>query len=221
MKRTIYHILSAAFLLMLVVTQSAMAQQCGPGCPACSGKSLGELLGPNTIMGSVLFVPDGEEETAVYNLRYGVFTWLDVGIGYAQDQEEVIWSVRVQPMKQDPEGWRPALILGVGSVQTGGADQSAYIQLTKKFELVEHKFSIGLSGGYATDMPDFDEDWGLGTLSLTFYDKLSPFYTYDGINSHLGLTWFATDWLNLTGFYLEMENPAVSAAVQWTFGGKP
>lgn len=218
MKRSASNLSCLISLLIFFFVAPAAAQQCGPGCPACSGKVLGDLLGRNTIMGSILFIPDGEEETAVYNLRYGIFDWFDVGIGYAQDQEEVIWSARVQPVKQDPKGWRPALIVGVGSVQTGGADQSAYIQLTKAFEIVEEKFSIGLSGGYATDMPGFDEDWGLGTLSLTFYEKLSPFYTYDGINSHLGLTWLATDWLNLTGFYLEMEEPAVSATVQWSFG---
>ena len=54
--------------------------------------------------------------------------------------------------------------------------QSAYLQLTKNFELAKERFSIGLSGGYATD------------------------------------------WLNLTGYYLEMEDLAVSATIQWTFG---
>jgi len=92
MKRTQYLLCLVSFLLVFIIVPPAMAQQCGPGCPACSGKTLGDLLGRNTIMGSVLLIPDGEEEIAVYNLRYGVFDWLDVGVGYAQDQEEMIWS---------------------------------------------------------------------------------------------------------------------------------
>ncbi len=145
---------------------------------------------------------------------------MDAGIGYAVDAEEVIWSVRVAPIAQDVESWRPALILGTGSVQARGADQSAFGILAKTMEIVEGRFAVGLAAGYATDLPDFEEDWGLGTLTLTFFDRASSFYTYDGINSHLGLAVFATDWLTLTGYYLEFEEPGIMAAVQWGFGEK-
>ncbi len=130
-------LLLATLFFVLASTQAARGQQCGPGCPACSGKSVGDLLPQATILGSSLFIPDGEEETAVFNLRYGLFSWMDAGIGYALDEEETIWSVRVQPIAQDQGGWRPALILGTGSVQTGGSDQSGYIQLAKTLEIVE------------------------------------------------------------------------------------
>jgi hypothetical protein len=185
----------ALSVLVVASVKTATAQQCGPGCPVCSGKAVGDLLAPATLFGSVLYIPDGEEETAVFNLRYGLFPWMDAGIGYAVDAEEIIWSVRFAPVTQDVEGWRPALILGTGSVQTGGSDQSAFIILAKTLEIVEGRFGVGLAGGYATDLPDFEEDWGLGTLTLTFFDRVSSFYTYDGINSHLGLAVFATDWL--------------------------
>lgn len=212
-------ILTSLFLV-LVSTEAARGQQCGPGCPACSGKAVGDLLPPATILGSLLYIPDGEEETAVLNFRYGLFSWMDAGIGYALDTEETIWSVRVQPIAQDQDGWRPALILGTGSVQTGGSDQSGYVQIAKTLEIVEGRLGISLAGGYATDLPDFREDWGLGTLSVTLFDRVSPFYTYDGINSHVGLSFFATEWLTLTGYMLEMEEPALSVNVQWCFGEK-
>ena len=208
----------ATLFVGLVSTQAARGQQCGPGCPACSGKAVGDLLSQARISGSSLYIPDGEEETAVFNLRYGLFSWMDAGVGYALDAEEAIWSVRVQPIAQDQDGWRPALILATGSVQTGGSDQSGYIQLAKTLEIVEGRLGISLAGGYATDLPDLEEDWGLGTFSMTLYDRASPFYTYDGINSHIGLSLFATDWLTLTGYVREMEEPALSANVQWDFG---
>ena len=85
----------AAMLAMIAFGQIANAQQCGPGCPACSGKAIGDLLPPNTIFGSGLFIPNGEDETAVYNVRYGLFSWLDIGVGYAQEADEIIWSARV------------------------------------------------------------------------------------------------------------------------------
>jgi len=52
------------------------------------------------------------------------------------------------------------------------------------------------------------------------YDRVSPFYTYDGLNSHAGLSVYATDWLTLPGYALEMEELALMAGVQWTFGDK-
>jgi len=67
----------------------------------------------------------------------------------------------------NPDGWRPALLVATGSVQTGGSDQSGYIQLAKTLELAEGRLGISLAGGYATDLPDLEEDWVLGTFSMT------------------------------------------------------
>jgi len=144
-------------LFAAVFALPAGAQECGPGCPACSGKAIGDLLPERTILGTVLYIPDGEEETAVFNLRSGLLPWLDAGIGYALDAEEVIWSLRAQPIAQDLEGWRPGLVVGTGSIQTGGSDQSIYVQLVKTCEVVEGKFGMSLAGGYATDWPDLKE----------------------------------------------------------------
>ncbi|MCJ2512498.1 MAG: hypothetical protein LN409_03995 [Candidatus Thermoplasmatota archaeon] len=208
------------FLSVLVVAGSARGQECGPGCPACSGKATGDLLPPAAVLGSGLFIPDGEDETAVLKLRYGLLSWMDIGIGYALDAEEMTWSARVQPIAQDRDGWRPALILGTGSVQTGGSDQSAYVQIAKTLEIIEGRLGISMAGGYATDLPDLREDWGLASLSLTLFDRVSPFYSYDGVNSHVGLSFFATEWLTLIGYALEMEDLAVSVSVQWELGEK-
>ena len=209
-----------ALFCVLASVDTAAGQECGPGCPACSGKAVGDLLPPATVRGSGLYIPDGEEETTVLNLRYGLVSWMDAGIGYAVDTEEIIWSVRVEPIPQDLEGWRPALVLGTGSVQTGGSDQSGYVQIAKTLEIIEGNLGISLAGGYATDLPDSREDWGLGTFTLTLFDRASPFYTYDGVNSHVGLSFFATDWLTLTGYSLEMGEPATSVSIQWGFGDK-
>lgn len=210
----------ALALCVLASVGTASGQECGPGCPVCSGKAVGDLLPPAAVLGSGLYIPNGEEETAVLSLRYGLVSWLDAGIGYAVDTEEIIWSVRVEPIAQDLEGWRPALVLGTGSVQTGGSDQSGYAQIAKTLEIIEGRLGITLTGGYATDLPDMREDWGLGTFTLTLFDRVSPFYTYDGVNSHVGLSLFATDWLTLTGYVVEMEEPAASVGTQWRFGQK-
>ena len=207
-------VVSSLLTVMILVTP-AQGQECGPGCPACSGKATGDLLSPGTVLISGLFIPDGEEETVVAKLGYGVVSWMDVGIGYAVDTEEVIWSARVQPVAQDWDGWRPALIVGTGSVQTGGSDQSAYAQVAKSLEIVEGRLGLSVAGGYATDLPDLEESWGLATAALTLFDRVSPFYTYDGVNSHAGLSYFATDWLTVTAYALEMEEPAVSVGIQW------
>ncbi|OQY26691.1 MAG: hypothetical protein B6244_12715 [Candidatus Cloacimonetes bacterium 4572_55] len=213
-------LVAISLFLVLISTEVARGQECGPGCPACSGKAVGDLMPPETIFGSILYIPDSEEETAVLKFRYGLFSWMDVGIGYALDTEEPIWSVRVLPIAQDRNGWRPGLIIGTGSVQTGGSDQSGYFQIVKKLDVVKERLEINLAGGYATDLPDFEENWVLGTVSMTLFEKAGALYTYDGVNSHIGLSFFATEWLTLTGYVLEMEEPALSVGVQWGFGEK-
>ena len=114
----------STFVFILMLAGSAWSQECGPGCPACSGKTTGDLISSRSILGSWLYIPDGEEDTSVFRISGGLFSWMDVGIGYAVDSEKTIWSLRVQPVAQDQEGWRPAVTVGVGSVQTGGSDQS-------------------------------------------------------------------------------------------------
>jgi hypothetical protein len=213
-------VIIATTLFAVAFTLPASAQQCGPGCPACSGKTVGDLLPQKTLSGSLLYIPGSEEETAVYSLRYGLFSWLDAGIGYAQDTEEVIWSIRTQPVEQDLVGWLPGVVIGTGSIQTGGSDQSVYLQLLKSWEVVEGKFSFSLTGGLATDLPGFAETWKLGTVSVSLFDRISPFYTYDGLNPHAGVSIYVTEWLTMTGYALEMEELAVMTGVQWAFGEK-
>ncbi len=204
-----------SLMILVIQTSPALAQECGPGCPACSGKATGDLLSPGTFLTSGLFIPDGEEETFVARVGYGVLPWMDVGIGYAVDTEELAWSLRTQPVAQDRDGWRPAVIVGTGSVQTGGSDQSAYVQVLKSLEIIEGRLGATIAGGYATDLPDLEESWGLATVGLTLFDRFSPFYTYDGVNSHVGLSYFANDWLTVSAYVLEMEEPAVSVSFLW------
>ena len=211
-----------SLMTVVIQTSPAFAQECGPGCPACSGKATGDLLSPGTVLTTGLFIPDGEEETLVTKVGYGVFPWMDVGIGYAVDAEEVIWSARVQPVAQDREGWRPALVVGTGSVQTGGSDQSVYVQVAKSLEIVEGRLGASIAGGYATDLPDLEENWGLASVALTLFDRVSPFYSYDGVNSHAGVAYFATDWLTVSAYALEMEQAALMVGFQWGPGeGEP
>ena len=137
--------LMLTILFLLVTVGAVKGQECGPGCPACSGKAVGDLLPKATVLGSGLYIPNSDEETSVINLRFGLFSWMDAGIGYALDADNIIWSFRVQPVAQDQDGWRPALILGTGSVQTGGSDQSGYIQFVKSLEIVEGRLGINLA----------------------------------------------------------------------------
>lgn len=207
-------------ILILLTALGAVgvsAQQCGPGCPVCSGGVAGNLLAPKAIMGSVLSVPNGEDKTTVFSVFGGVLPWLNAGLGYSTHEEEIIWSVRVLALAEGDAPWRPAVVLGTGSVQTGGSDQSAYIQFVKSLELREG-LALTLSGGYATDVPDFREDYGLANVSLTLLERIAPFYTYDGRTSHAGVTVYPTEWLQITGYALELKEPALAMGFRWNFG---
>jgi len=197
------------------------AQVCGPGCPVCSGsgRSTGAILPPGTLISTAIAIPDGEDETAVFNIRAGVTSWLDVGLGYTVKSDKFIWSVRLEPLSENEESWRPAVIVGTGSVQTGKSDQSAFIQVTKSFEFSEI-FSARFSIGAATLLPGFDKEYFLAAITMTVTERWSPFFNYDGINYHLGLSWMPNDWLFVTGLMVEMKNPAIMVGFRLNFDKK-
>ena len=197
------------------------AQVCGPGCPVCSGsgQSTGALLSPKTFVSTAMAISNGEDETGVFNLRAGVSSWLDVGLGYTVKSDKFIWSVRLQPLSENEETWRLGIIVGTGSVQTGRSDQSAFIQATKAFEFSEI-FSVRLSVGAATLLPDFDQEYFLAGITMTVTEQWSPFFNYDGINYHAGLSWIPYDWLFVTGLMVEMKNPAIMFGFRWGFDEK-
>jgi len=121
---------------MIVGSPGLVRAQCGPDCTACSGSSeSGIATGTQgSLQASLLYIPDGEEESAVTNLRFVLTDWLSVGAGYAVEAEELLWNVRLQPVREDASGWRPHLILGTGSVQMAGSDQSVFARLGKSHE---------------------------------------------------------------------------------------
>jgi len=207
-------------IIIIIISYTVIvgAQECGPSCPVCSGSgdNLGALLTSKSLLASGLYIPAGEEETGVLNLRYGLFKWADIGLGYTIKTEKPIWSVRLQPVSESENGWRPGLILGTGSVQTGESDQSVFIQLTKAREFTEW-LALRISVGISTLAPDFDEIYGLTGLTISVMERFSPFATYDGTNFHLGLSWIPTDWLVISGLLLEVHDPAISAGFRWSF----
>jgi hypothetical protein len=210
--------LSLIIFFLVGLATFSPAQVCGPGCPVCSGsgQSTGALLSPGTILPTFMVIPDGEDETGVLNFRAGVSSWLDVGLGYTVKSDKFIWSVRLQPISENEESWRPALIVGTGSVQTGGSDQSAFIQVTKSYEFSE-MFSARLTLGVASLLPDFDQEYFLAGITMTVTENFSPFFNYDGINYHLGLSWIPYDWLFITGLMVEMKNPAIMVGFRWGY----
>jgi hypothetical protein len=203
-------------IIIMSHTVIADAQECGPSCPVCSGSgdNLGALLASKSLLANGLYIPEGEDETGVLNLRYGLSKWADIGIGYTIKAEKPIWSIRLQPFLEYENSWRPGVILGTGSVQTGESDQSVFIQLTKAHEFSEW-IALRMSMGISTLAPDFNEIYGLTGITLTVKERLSPFARYDGHNSHLGLSWIPADWLVISSLLLEMRDPAISVGFRW------
>ena len=85
---------------MCFITGKGYAQECGPNCPACSGGSSGGIIAKNNLVVSVLGMPTSDDEYAVTNIRYGVFKWLDVGVGYAFKAKKPIWSLRIKALAE-------------------------------------------------------------------------------------------------------------------------
>ena len=210
-------ILFIIVVLLTMISIPALAQECGPGCPVCSGSgsSTGALLEPRTVIVNFLSIPNAEEERGVVSFRAGVISWMDIGMGYALDTEKLLWSARFQALAESESSLRPAIIVGTGSVQTGGSDQSLYLQLTKSWELNEI-FSARVSAGAASLLPDLDKIYTLAGLTVTITEKWSPFINYDGTNYHPGLMWLPVDWLSISGIYVEAEEPAISIGFRYS-----
>ncbi len=200
-----------SLLLVLILAGMSFAQECGPNCPVCSGAggNDGALLSQKAVMVSALSIPTADEEKTVLNVRYGILNWLDAGIGYAINTEKLLWNVRTQPILEQEGGWRPGLILGSGSVQTGGSDQSIYAQLIKSWEISEN-FGMRFSAGAATLLPDFNEAYGLGGITASFKERYAVFASYDGKSVHEGVSWIPSDWMTLSFLMVESEFPAIS-----------
>ena len=205
-------------LVLFGLIAMSNAQECGPSCPVCSGtgESGSGLLTKNNLLVTGIYIPTGEEELGVVNLRYGLFKWMDIGAGYTIKAEKPIWSIRFSPVTENEDGWRPGMIVGTGSVQTGGSDQSAYVQLTKSREFKEG-YAIRLSGGVASLIPDFNKVYGIAGLTLTVTERFSPFASYDGNSFHVGAAWIPTDWLTVGAILVEMEYPALSLGYRFNF----
>ena len=209
------------FIISFGLVNNAFAQQCGPGCPICSGSgsSTGALLPSGTLISTGMFIPEGEDEIGVLNLRAGVTSWLDLGFGYTVESKKLIWSVRLQLLAEEESSWRPGVILGTGSVQIGGSDQSVFIQLTKALDFSE-KFSARFSFGIASLLPDLDQGYFLANLTMTVTERWSPFLSYDGRDFHVGLSWLPNDQLFIAVLLVEMKTPAVLVGYRWIFLAK-
>ena len=101
-------------IIFLNFNELIRAQTCGPNCPACSGTTEGSLLLPNTFSLQGLIIPAGDEEFGITNFRYGVFDWLEAGIGYTFKSQKVIWNARMQFVQQNEDNWKPNAFIGTG-----------------------------------------------------------------------------------------------------------
>ena len=213
--------ISFAILLLLSVsiTTPAVSQECGPSCPVCSGtgSATGALVPRGNLIISNIAIPYGEEETYILNLRAGVFPWMDIGVGYAFTTRTPVWSIRLQPLKEEEDDWKPGLLIGTGSVRTGSNDQSLFMQVLKSWEFSED-FALQINGGIALLIPGFDRLYGLAGITTVIKEKWSIFTSYDGINYHFGCSWIPTEFLAISTMLVEAKDLAISMRYILKFG---
>ncbi len=208
-------------ILLINFNSLLLAQGCGPNCPACSGTTNGNLSPKGSVSLQGLYLPTGEEEFGVMSLKYGVFDWMDLGIGYTFKAQKIIWNARLQPIKQDEDNWKPSIILGTGSIRTGSSDQSIYVNVLKSKEFSEN-FAMSVSGGVASLVSDIDKIYGIGNVSMIFVEKITAFVNFDGISFHEGLMWTVNDWFTTGVMLIESKDPAITVNITISlFNKKP
>lgn len=204
--------------LFLFSAAPALAEECGPGCPVCSGNSgSGVVLGRNTLQVSGLLIPTGEEERGVINARYGILEWLDAGIGYTVVTRKPLWSLRARAIEEREDGWVPALVVGTGSVQMGGSDQSVYLQASKGFD-PHRNLGLRVSAGASMLIPEVNRVYGLAGATATVFERFSFFVSYDGQNFHEGASVTPVDWLSISAMLVESRDLAAAVGLRWAFG---
>ncbi len=220
-KRSFFVSLLMLLLLSVLITAQALSQECGPSCPVCSGTgdATGALVPVGNLIISNIAIPYGAEETYIINLRAGVFPWMDIGVGYAFKSTTPVWSIRFQPLKEEEDDWKPGLLIGTGSVRTGGSDQSLFMQVLKSWEFGED-FALQINGGVALLMPGFDRLYGLAGITTLIKEKWSIFTSYDGINLHFGCSWIPTESLAVSTMLVEARDLAISMRYILKFGKK-
>jgi hypothetical protein len=205
---------------VIIGVNEIYAQGCGPNCPACSGTIDGSLLAPKTLSLQGLYMPTAEDEQGITSLRYGLFKWLDAGVGYAFNAQKIIWNARIQPLTEKKDGWRPGIVLGTGSIRTGDSDQSFYVNFLKSREFSE-KFSITASAGAASLATDIDKIYGIGNVSATFSEKYTVYVNFDGINFHEGFAWTVNNWLTTGFMMIESKYPSLTLSLTKSLFQKP
>ncbi|MCP4724837.1 MAG: hypothetical protein GY863_07365, partial [bacterium] len=61
-------------IVFLLLVSNAFAQECGPGCPICSGSGSNteSLLAKGVVLSSVLMIPEGEEDTFIPTFKTAI-----------------------------------------------------------------------------------------------------------------------------------------------------
>ena len=219
MRESAFLVKFSAIAVLLFISNRSFAQECGPNCPACSGGASGSLIEQKSLVISALVMPTSDDEYAVVNVRYGILKWLDAGVGYTFEAKKPIWSLRVQPLAEKAGKWYPGIIVGTGSVRTGGTDQSVYTMLTKTFEMSE-KFALQGYVGAASIFNDFNNPFFLSGASAILFEKFTLFGSYDGKNFHEGFSWTTTDNLTLSVLLIETRYPSISVRYRFDLGKK-
>ncbi len=205
-----------AFLLFS--SAPVLAEECGPSCPVCSGNSgSGVVLERNTLLVSGLLIPTGEEERGVINARYGILEWLDAGVGWTVVSRKPVWSLRARAIEERKDGWVPALVVGTGSVQMGGNDQSVYLQASKGFEL-HPDLGLRVSAGASMLIPEVNRVYGLAGATATVFERFSLFVSYDGQNFHEGASVAPVEWLAISAMLVESKDLAAAVSLKWALG---
>jgi len=208
------------FIIVLTIILSVMSinllavgQECGPNCPLCSGSGLNSeaLLSKGTIMGSLLVAPGGEE-TIIPAVKFALHKRIDLGIGYINKSNIIIWNTRFL-ISEESEKY-PGIIIGSGSVRTGGSDQSVFITATKNLEdYIDKPFRF--SFGTSSVISDLHKIYFIGTVSYLYKEKIFPFLSYDGLNAHLGFSYILKENFNIGLILIEKRYVGISTGIRF------
>jgi hypothetical protein len=177
------------------------AQDCGPNCPICSGSGFDTeaMLSNKTVFTNARLFPDAEE-TLIGGMKLAVSSRLDLGLNYLTTSRKVLWNARALLVVE--EDWKPAIILGIGSVRANTSDQSIFLTATRNLESTVG-VPLRLSVGAAAYLSESDRVYPIGTLSHLYKEKLFPFISYDGVNFNYGAAYFVLETLHIGLIYAE------------------
>ncbi|MDO8734068.1 MAG: hypothetical protein Q7K21_02790 [Elusimicrobiota bacterium] len=197
-------------------------------CPACSPETVssqtelpGYMLGKNRLsfIGLYRFGEEpehahGDFERVLVAFNYGVTDRFKAGLMYGISSKKL--SLQVDYLLLQEKGYKPSLILGIGSIRGVSSESHPYIIAMKSLQPYI-KLPIRISAGIKHKGDDLADPQleSVGHLIFNIYRSVHIMGIFEGSQFDLAMYGTVANKFIIGMRMIELKTPAVGAVVRW------